>query len=274
MSKTREFFVQSAYNSIEYNSTTGLYDIKSGSTLIASTIRIFNPTNLKYDSSNNGYFYLSMETSSPSKYIYLDGSNPDLDMSYLDYSIKNISITNDILLEIHLGTSPNTRLTISPKSLYSDIKTSLNPTSSTITDVKGRLCINFAFEQDSKIRAKQILLLEKNSAYNTYNGYNCISSLSTPLGSVIPSPVSGAPALSTGGLLPNIEPSGSNGTSVVSPVSSTINIEGSTLSCNSNNMNIKEYNIYYMYGLTFLNGLLIIISIALILLLVDDKGKK
>jgi hypothetical protein len=264
MSKTREFFAQNSYNKIEYNSTTGLYDIKSESIVIASTIRIFNPTNLKYDSLKVGYFFLSMETSSPSKYIYLDGSNPDLDMSYLDYSINNLSITNDILLEIYLGTSPNTRLTISPNSLYSEIKTSLNPTSLTITNVKERLCINFAYEQDSKIRAKQVELLKKNSAYNTYNGYNCISLLESAIGSTIPSPISGAPALSTSGL------SGSS----QSFKTNEINVGGSTLLCNSNNMDIKEYNVYYMYGLTFLNGLLIIISIALILLLVDDKGKK
>jgi hypothetical protein len=41
--------------------------------------------------------------------------------------------------------------------------------------------------------------------------------------------------------------------------------------CNSNN---TEINTYYVYGLTFMNGLLIIISIALVLLVFDDKNKK
>jgi hypothetical protein len=254
MSKIREFYATDSYNTITYNLQTGLYDIfASGSpTPIASTIRIFNPTNLKR--TTLGFFYLSDDN----KYIYLDGTIPNLDIVYLDYSIKNNSVTNDVLYEINSETS---RSTILNGKSYSEINTSMNTSPATMDTIKKTLCINFAYEQDSEKRADQVELLANNEIYKAYNAYSCNSSIIQP---TIPSPISGAPALSTSGLSRSGESSGTN----------PINVGGSTLMCNSNNMDIKEYNVYYMYGLTFLNGLLIIISIALILLLVDDKGKK
>jgi hypothetical protein len=268
MSKIREFYATSVYSTIAYNPLTGLYDILgSGTTpgtpppLIASTIRIFNPTTLTYDSTNFGFFYISPDN----KYIYLDGSLPNLDIVYLDYSIKN-TVTNDVLYEINSGTSSSTML--NGKS-YSDIKTSLSTSPEAMKNIKN-ICINFAYEQDSDKRAKQLELLSKNTSYQVYNAYNCNSSIIRP---TITSPISGAPPLSTNGLSSSGQSSGTSG-SGQSSGTSVITVGGSTLSCNSNNMDIKEYNVYYMYGLTFLNGLLIIISIALILLLVNDKGKK
>lgn len=255
MSKIREFFATGLYSTITYNPQTGLYDISgSGSTLLASTIRIFNPTNLKNDSKSVGFFYISPDN----KYIYLDGTSPNLDLIYLNYSITNSGVTNDILYEINSGTSGSVMLN---NKSYSEIKTSLVESPATMVTIKKSLCINFAYEQDIDKRTKQVELLSKNASYQAYNAYNCNSSIIQP---TIPSPISGAPALSTSGLSGSGESSGTN----------AINVGGSTLLCNSNNMDIKEYNVYYMYGLTFLNGLLIIISIALILLLVDDKGKK
>lgn len=254
MSKIREFFPTDSYNIIQYNPQTGLYDIyKSGSTTsIASTIRIYNPTNLKR--TTLGFFYISDDN----KYIYLDGTLPNLDIVYLDYSIKNSSVSNDVLYEINSGTSSSTML--NGKS-YNEIKTSMSTSSNTMDAIKKTLCISFAYEQDFDKRVKQIELLVNNPIYKSYNVYNCNSSI---VGPTILSPISGAPALSTSELSGSGKSSGTN----------EINVGGSTLMCNSNNMDIKEYNVYYMYGLTFLNGLLIIISIALILLLVDDKGKK
>jgi len=267
MSKIREFFATSLYSTITYNPLTGLYDIlDKSSTPIVSTIRIFNPTNLKNDDKNVGFFYISPDN----KYIYLDGTSPNLDIVYLNYSITNSGVTNNILYEINSGTAGS--VMFNGKS-YNDIKTSLDTSDTTMDRIKKSLCINFAYEQDSNKRTKQVELLANNAMYKAYNAYNC-NTLS--VGPVIPSPISGAPPLSRG-LSPGLSsgPSGSGESkSGQSSGTNTINVGGSTLSCNSNNMDIKEYNVYYMYGLTFLNGLLIIISIALILLLVGDKGKK
>jgi hypothetical protein len=259
MSKTREFFAQGTYNTINYNDKTGLYDIlSSGSTTpLASTIRIFNSTNLTYDATNIGFFYISPDN----KYIYLDGSNPNLDIVYLNYSIEKASsaLTNTVLYDIQSGTSSSSQIN---GQTYGDIKLSLSTSQPIMTGLKKSICINFAYEQNSDIRANQLKLLANNTIYQSYNIYNCNSST---VGPTIQSPISGAPALSTGSLTGSGESSGeSSGTNA-------INIGGSTLMCNSNNMDIKEYNIYYMYGLTFLNGLLIIISVALILLLVGGK---
>jgi hypothetical protein len=41
--------------------------------------------------------------------------------------------------------------------------------------------------------------------------------------------------------------------------------------CNSNNLTYTEYNKYYMYGLTFMNGLLLIIAVAMIFMLFEDN---
>jgi len=266
MSKTKEFFATSKYDLIKYNSVTGLYDISLSNSVIASGFRIFNSTNLVSDNTNNGLFYIS----SDNKYIYLDGDDLNLNIKYLYYSINNLSVTNTVLSDIYLGSSV---AKINDKT-YNQIKNEIQ--SETLSEIQKTLCINFAYEQNLDTRTKQINLLQSNPIYQSYLKYTCnqVNNIT------IPPIISGTPGLSFGtpglssGNLPHLGSSGSTSDSInASPITNSINIGGSTLSCNSNNMDIKEYNVYYMYGLTFLNGMLIIIGVSLIFLLFDDKQK-
>lgn len=254
MSKNREFFGNNKINIITYNSVTGLYDLTLSDNSIVNTIRIFNTTHLV--SSNSGFFYISPDN----KYIYLDGTSPILDIQYLNFSLTSGSVTNDQLLDVQLTSSVSTKKI--QNETYDVLQLRLSSTNPQIlSKLKSSVCLNFAYEQDSEIRKIQIKKLSKNAIYTSYAEFSCTSN--------------------TGSYLSPAEMFGINTTrpldaeqfqeNATSDVSSPNTESGNVFSCNSNN---TEINTYYMYGLTFMNGLLIIISVALILLVFDDKSKK
>jgi len=228
---------------IKYNSETGLYGIYKNNTNlpIVNSFRIYNNTTLLHSKDSIGYFYISPDN----KYIYLDGSNPNLDIQYLYFSMMNPNVTNNILYDIYSISSVSTKKI--NNETYDQIQTRLNTiTQDVMTNLKKQICISFAYELDIDNRKKQIDLLAQNSEYKIYNQYDCTNETESVI---------------------NIEKYDISPTSSTSPMSNS-----NTLVCHSNNL--TEYNTYYMYGLTVLNGLLILISIALILLVFDDKGKK
>jgi hypothetical protein len=255
MSKNREFFGNNKITIITYNSVTGLYDLTLSDNSIVNTIRIFNTTNLV--SSNSGFFYISPDN----KYIYLDGISPILDIQYLNFCLTNESVTNDQLLDIQLTSS------VSTKKIQNDTYdvlqlrlSSVNP--EIISELKKSVCLNFAYERELDSRLNQIKKLKNNKIYTSYIDFNCSVSSGSFLSQA---EIFGIKTIDT--FTSNTE----NYQEDATGDTDTKNDPGTTFSCNSNN---TEINTYYMYGLTFMNGLLIIISIALILLVFDDKSKK
>jgi len=237
MSKNVDFLRDTINNNIKYNSETGLYDIYKLNTLkpIANTIKIYNNTTLVYVKDVIGFFYISHDN----KYIYLDGSNSNLDIEYLNFSIQNPSVTNSTLYDIYSTVS------VSSKKINNETYNEIQERLSKLTLTK-QVCISFAYEQDSETRKKQIKLLLNNQEYKIYKQYDCNVNTNEVF-----SPITG---------VENYD------------FSPSTNPNNTTVVCNSNN--ITQFNSYYMYGLTVLNGLLILITIALILLVFDDNGKK
>jgi hypothetical protein len=257
MSKNREFFGNNKIGIITYNSVTGLYDLTLNDNSIVSTIRIFNTTQLM--SSNSGFFYISPDN----KYIYLDGISPSLDIQYLNFCLENGSVTNDQLLDIQLTSSVSTKKI--QNETYDVLQLRLSSASPQIlSKLKSSVCLNFAYEQDSEVRMNQIKKLHKSSIYTSYAEFSCSSNTGLYLS---PAEMFGIKTVDT--FTSDTENFQENATGSADSMSSAP--PGTVFSCNSNN---TEINTYYMYGLTFMNGLLIIISIALILLVFDDKSKK
>lgn len=258
MSKNREFFGNSTINTISYNSSTGLYDLILNDNSVVNTVRIYNTTNLISNNSSAGFFYISPDN----KYIYLDGNSPILDIQYLNFSSMNTNVTNEQLLEIQLTASASQKKV--QNDTYDVIQLRLsNENSEIIQQIKKNVCINFAYEQTAEKRKPQIELLKNNSIYTSYLDYTCMN-------------YSDMSVLSAASILgfSNIRPKSSNvieGATGDTPAGSLNTPGGSTFLCNSNN---TEINTFYVYGMTFMNGLLIIISIALILLVFDDTNKK
>jgi hypothetical protein len=271
MSKNREFFGSSKINTISYNEFTGLYDLILNDNSIVNTVRIYNTTNLIANSSNVGFFYISPDN----KYIYLDGNSPILDIQYLNFSFMNSNVTNEQLLEIQLTVSA------SQKKIQNDTYDVLqlrlsNENPDIIQEIKKNVCLNFAYEQTVEKRKTQIELLKNNSIYNSYLEYSCINypdmnilSTASILGfNNIKTSSSKVFEGATGNTTSGYINSPSNSSNL--PSGSSVNSPNSTFLCNSNN---TEINTFYVYGMTFMNGLLIIISIALILLVFDDTNK-
>jgi len=227
------------YNSVEFNNTDGTYNVTiSINNTSDNTKKIKNLFRIYNDV---GLVYDSVKPgyfyiSNDNQYIYLDSTSVDLNIKYLNYVINN-KITNDKLLTILTSLSD------------SDAKTNIYN-----TKISDDFCINLALETDTD---KRIIQLE-NLSSNPYANYDCFIKtyiLNKNLNN-LNSPSNGRYNLSM----------------INKPIENMSTIEP-IMVCNSNNLTYTEYNRYYMYGLTFMNGLLIIIAIAMIFIIFEDNIK-
>jgi hypothetical protein len=222
----------------KYNKKSGLYDVPvmfEEDIKIISCYRILNPTSIQY-TTEPGYFLLSHD----SKYIYLN-NNTDINTVFKNiiFSKNNISYTNEDLLEIN----------IDPVKKYTKIS---------LIDIPPESCINLAFENNDFDKRYQIA---NNSLYNKYdclatnvvtmkdNSFTNIDVKKTGLLETLSYYISGAST-----------PSESN--------------RSGNAECNVNIIeDVHQYNTFYVYSLTSLNLLFVIIIIIMIFNIVKDSEK-
>ena len=225
----------------KYNKISGLYDVpvmidKDIKTI--SSYRILNPTILKY-TQEPGYFLISQDD----KFIYI---NDKIDINILIkniiFSKNNLNYSNEDILEINND----------PIRKYNKIS---------LIEIPPEYCINLALEDTDSDRKYQIV----NS--NLYNNYDC--------------------------LVKNINMANNNFTNIESKQSSiletmsyyligspsiSINEKKESSDCNvtvnSVTEDIYQYNTYYIYGLTSLNCLFIIIIIIMVFNIIQDSSKR
>ena len=224
------------YNSVEFNNTDGTYNVtislnNSTNTTkkISNLFRIYNDIGLAYDSTTPGYFYISNDN----KYIYLDGTNPSLNIKYINYVINN-KISNDKLLTLLTTLSNSNVKTIIYNSKISD-----------------DFCINLALETDTNNRIIQL----ENLNNNPYANYDCFIKT----------------YIINKNLNQNTPSNSRYNLSMLNKPVENMDTTEPRMICNSNNLTYTEYNKYYMYGLTFMNGLLLIIAVAMIFMLFEDN---
>ncbi len=175
---------------------------------------------------------------SKDNYIFLYGNNPEEELNnlykYSTYALKN-NLTNKQLLDLSLDPVEKSKLLIINKS--------------------NDFCIYLALEKDPDEKLEQLRMNKE------FSKYDC--------------------------LVREYIDTGRIDNTLKTPTSSLVDIFKKYVSneeekkplevtCNNvnNNIEINEYNRYYIYGLTFLNGILFIIAVALILILFDDNRKK
>jgi hypothetical protein len=226
---------------IEYNTISGLYNVRvkiDEDVKIISCYRILNQTILKY-TENPGYFLISPN----SKYIYIsDKTDINSFFKNLIFSKNNTNYSNQDLLDFN----------IDPIKKYTKISS---------IDILPESCINLALEDDNTNRNYQIVKA------NLYNNYDCL----------VKNVVNMADNSFT-----NIEP---KKTGIFESLSYYLtgspsiyehnkdNNTNCNITVNSVMEDVNEYNTFYIYGLTSLNLLFIIIIIIMVFNIVQDSEK-
>ena len=216
-----------------YNSITGLYDTPIK---IGSEDKVIN----SYRLLNNTNLKYSENPgyfliSPDSKYIYItESTDINTFLKNILFSKNNLKYTNHDLLEINNN----------PIEKYSKIS---------LIEIPPESCINLSLEEDIINRDYQI----KNK--NKYNQYDClvknISNISFT--NVEPTSIFEKMTYYITGVSP-ITPSGG-------PSSTECNINAVEI--------IHQYNTFYVYGLTSLNLLIIIIAGMMIFTIIQDANK-
>jgi len=223
----------------KYNKITGLYDVTviiDKNKKIISCYRILNPTILKY-TEEPGYFLISLN----SKYIYInDKTDINTLLKNIIFSKNNLNYSNEDILEINIDP-------IKKYTLISSI------------DIPAESYINLAFEDNDVDRNYQII----NN--NIYSKYDCLV----------------VNAMMINNNFTNIEPKKGGifeslshyFTGKKSEITTEKSDSGCTVNINSEIETINQYNNFYVYGLTSLNLLFLIIVIIMVFSLVNDSEK-
>jgi hypothetical protein len=222
----------------KYNTISGLYDVHVKIDEDVKTIscyRFLNPTKLKY-TSEPGYFLISPD----SNYIFV---NSLIDMNTLFkniiFSKNNLNYTNDDLLEIN----------VDPIKKYTKIS---------FIEIPPESCINLALENKEYDRNNQIV------HNNIFNKYDCLVKNSSII---------------SDNSFTNLEPKKPSLLESMSyyltgsPSDSYDKKGDCNVHVTSIHEDIHQYNTFYVYGLTSLNLLFLIIIIIMIFSIVQDSEK-
>jgi hypothetical protein len=225
----------------KYNSKKGLYDVQvkiDKDTRTLTCNRILNPTILKY-TQTPGYFLISPDN----KYIFI---NDKVDINTLlkniVFSNNNYNYTNEDILEIN----------IDPIKKYTQIS---------FIDIPEDSCINFILEDNDSDRKYQI---SKNSPFMKYDCLvsNILNMSNNSFTNIEPKKSGIFETMShylTGA--PSVEIDEKHGNSECK------------VTVNSVMEDVHQYNTFYVYGLTSLNLLFVIIIIIMVFNIVQDSDK-